>query len=94
MAAVRDLVPVSRRVPVLRPREVAIAVARRAVPVVTASAGALVATLAAERALANLATRAVGQVAPRRAQPVAEAVIRRTVFIETVVIERITRRRA
>ena len=78
--------------PVTRARRVRDAVARRALPVLAASAGALVATLAAERALREVAMSAAEHLG---ATPIAargpEAIIR-TVVTEVTVVERIRRR--
>lgn len=69
-------------------------IARRAMPILAGSAGMLVASLAAERALARVALGAVGRVsgqvlAPRQVGIAA----RRTVVEESVVVERIRARR-
>lgn len=66
-------------------------IARRAVPLLTASAGVAIATLAAERALSSLALQAVERTGLVRAQRMDDAVTRVTVT-HTTVVERITRR--
>lgn len=94
--ASRSLVPARRPLPA--PREAVAAagraVARRLVPVVSASAATVVATVAAERALAGLALRAVGDAGSRVITPRERATaIRRTVVTEVTVVERVRRRR-
>lgn len=89
----RSLAP-SRR-PLPAPREVGLAVARRLVPFVAASAATVVASMAAERALAGLAMRAVGGAGERLIAPRERAAaVRRTVVVtETTVVERLRHRR-
>ncbi len=67
------------------------AVVRRALPVLAASAGALVATLAAERAIRKIAMGAVEHLGATTGQSGPEAIIR-TVVTEVTVVERIRRR--
>ena len=85
-----------------RPLAVALAqrTMQRAMPLVTASAGVALATLAAERTLATLALRAAERTGLRRVE--GHAVIPAAAFVEpqitrvtvtrTTVVERITRR--
>lgn len=89
----RSLAPARRPLPA--PREVGLAVARRVVPFVAVSAAAVVASIAAERALAGLAMRAVGGAGGRLITPRGRAAaVRRTVVVtETTVVERVRRRR-
>ncbi len=89
----RSLTP-SRR-PLPAPREVGLAVARRVVPLIAASAATVVASIAAERALAGLAMRAVGGAGERLITPHERAAaVRRTVVVtETTVVERMRHRR-
>ncbi len=89
----RSLVPLRRSLPV--PREVGVAVARRLLPFVAASAATVVASMAAERALAGLAMRAVGGAGERLITPRERATaVRRTVVVtETTVVERMRQRR-
>ena len=61
-------------------------------PLVTASAGVALATLAAERAIASLALRAAERVGVRHRPGAAEPAIRRVTVTRTTVVERITRR--
>ena len=72
------------------------AVVRRALPVLAGSAGALIATLAAERALRQVALGAVarlgGPTAMRRATGAVAGGVARTVVTEITVVERIRRR--
>jgi hypothetical protein len=93
MAATRHPVPVRRSLPA-RSEPIATAVVRRALPVVAASASVVVATLAAERALATLALRAVDRLGLARAVAPggqASGPLRATVT-EWTIIERISRR--
>ncbi len=87
---VRSALPVSR---VERVRD---AVVRRAVPIVAASATALVATLAAERAVREIAMSAaqrLGAVDARQGTSFRGATdVIRTVVTEVTVVERIRRR--
>ena len=89
----RSLVPSRRSLPF--PREVGVAVARRLVPFVAASAATVVASIAAERALAGLAMRVVGGAGERLIAPRerATAVRRTVVFTEMTVVERVRQRR-
>lgn len=66
-------------------------IARRAIPLVTASIGAALATLAAEQAVSNLALRAVERTGLVRTQAASDGITRVTVT-HTTVVERITRR--
>lgn len=77
--------------PVTRAERVRAAVMRRAVPIVTASATALVATLAAERAIREIAMGAAERLGPLPAQNATTDVIR-TVVTEITTVERIRRR--
>ncbi|MFA7249176.1 MAG: hypothetical protein WC273_06025 [Dehalococcoidia bacterium] len=84
-------VPVRPALPATRVERARNAVVRRALPVIAGSAAALVATLAAERAVREIALGAaehLGAMSNRRGP---EAVIR-TVVTEVTVIERIRRR--
>ncbi len=103
MTPARHPVPVARSVPARRqPGPLTTAIARRAVPVAASATGALLATLAAERALGRLVMSALGRtgqalaatpfraVAPGMRDP---AAVTRVVVTETVVVERIRRRR-
>ncbi|MEX1021954.1 MAG: hypothetical protein WD800_08255 [Dehalococcoidia bacterium] len=68
-------------------------VARRAMPLLTASAGVAIATLAAERALAGLALRTVERAGFARAVPVrTDEGLTRVVVTHTTVVERVIRR--
>jgi len=67
-------------------------IARRAMPLVTASVGTALATLAAERAVASLALRAAERTGLVRARPVQDGVTR-VVVTHTTVVERVTRSR-
>jgi len=89
----RNLVPARRPLPA--PREVGLAFARRLAPLVAASAATVVASIAAERALAGLAMRAVGGAGERLITPRERATaVRRTVVLtETTVVERVRHRR-
>ncbi len=89
----RSLVPVRRSLPA--PRAVGVAVARRVAPLVVASAATVLASMAAERALASLAMRAMGGAGERLITPRERATAtRRTVVVmETTVVERVRRRR-
>ena len=89
----RSLVPSRRSLPA--PREVGLAVARRVVPFVAASAAVVIASIAAERALAGLAMRALGGAVERLITPRERAAaVRRTVVVtETTVVERMRHRR-
>ena len=89
----RSMAPVRRSLPA--PREVGLAVARRLVPLVAASAATVVASIAAERALAGLAMRVVGGAGERLITPRERATaVRRTVVVtETTVVERMRHRR-
>lgn len=66
-------------------------IARRALPIVTASIGAALATLAAEQAVSSLALRAVERTGLVRAPATSDGITRVTVT-HTTVVERITRR--
>lgn len=66
-------------------------IARRAMPLVTASLGTAIATLAAERAIAGMAMRAAERTGLVRAHPVEDGVTR-VIVTHTTVVERITRR--
>jgi hypothetical protein len=88
--------PTSPVTPVRTDGSLRAVVVRRAVPVVASVASVVVATLAAERALAGLALRAASSVgleavaaAPRRV----ETGMLRSMVTETTVVERITTRR-
>ena len=89
----RSLVPSRRGLPA--PRAVGVAVARRLLPLVATSAATVVASMAAERALAGLAMRAVGGAGERLITPRERAAaVRRTVVVtETTVVERMRQRR-
>lgn len=103
MTPARHPVPITPATPARRlPAPLTTAVARRAVPAAAAATGALVATLAAERALAGLVMSALG----RAGQVVAATPFRamtpgmrrpggisRVVVTETLIVERIRRRR-
>lgn len=67
-------------------------IARRAMPLVTASVGTALATLAAERAVAGLAMRAAERTGLVRARPVEDG-ITRVVVTHTTIVERVTRTR-
>jgi len=76
--------------PVPTTRQVIVAaVAKRAIPVVTAAAGAALATLAVERTVANLALRGAERT-PLFRRPAAPEFTRVTVT-HTTIVERITR---
>lgn len=77
--------------PTTRVERVRAAVIRRAVPVLAASAGALVATLAAERAIREIAMGAAEHLGATAQRHGPESVIR-TVVTEVTVVERIRRR--
>lgn len=89
----RSLVPARRALPA--PREIGVAVARRVVPFVAATAATVITSIAAERALASLAMRAVGGAGERLITPPERAAaVRRTVIItEMTVVERTRHRR-
>ena len=92
-------VPFTRPQPPTRLERVTTAVVRRALPLVAASAASLVATLAAERAMREVAMNLVERLG---AMPASERAIRglprgfeevaRTVVTETTIVERILRR--
>lgn len=73
-------------------RSLGVAVARRAMPLVTASATAALATLAAEQAVAGLAMRLVERTGIARPRPAELPAAVRVTVTRTVVVERITRR--
>lgn len=76
--------------PVVAP--VAVALIRRAMPIVATTAGIALATLAAERTLAGFALRAVERTGlSRRPSITSELEVTRVVTTRTTVIERITR---
>lgn len=99
----RHPVPVPNRAPARRtPGALTSVVVRRAVPAVAAATGALVATLAAERALGSLVMSALGRAGHVLAATPFRAVtpglrrpggVTRVVVTETIVVERIRRRR-
>lgn len=87
-------VRVGPSLPATRAEQIRDAVVRRAVPIIAGSAAALVATLAAERAIREIAMGAAEHLGalgstPERRGP--EAIIR-TVVTEVTVVERIRRR--
>ncbi|MGE3855796.1 MAG: hypothetical protein AB7G21_02425 [Dehalococcoidia bacterium] len=86
-------VRVGSSLPATRVEQIRDAVVRRAVPIIAGSAATLVATLAAERAVREIAMSAAehlgGLAATERRGP--EAIIR-TVVTEVTVVERIRRR--
>jgi hypothetical protein len=67
-------------------------IARRALPLVTASIGTALATLAAEQALGSLALRAVERTGLVRAQTAPTDDVTRVIVTHTTIVERITRR--
>lgn len=108
MSASRHPVPVNRTTPPARAERAVdprvAAVARRVMPTVATTSGALVASLAAERAMARLVTVALGRagqavastpfgvLAPGLRRPsLLDA--QRIVVTETTIVERISRRR-
>jgi len=87
-------VRVGSSLPATRVEQIRDAVVRRAVPIIAGSAAALVATLAAERAVREIAMSAVEHLGGPLAHPTPrgpEAIIR-TVVTEVTVVERIRRR--
>ena len=88
---VAQVVNAVNAMPVTRAERVRAAVMRRAVPIVTASATALVATLAAERAIREIAMGAAERLGALPAQNATTDVIR-TVVTEITTVERIRRR--
>lgn len=84
-------VRVEPALPMTRAQNIRAAVVRRALPVLAASAGALVATLAAERALREVAMGAAERLGAN-ATPGRPTAIIRTVVTEVTVVERIRRR--
>lgn len=77
--------------PLTRVEQVRAAVVRRALPIVAASAAALVTTLAAERAMREIAMSAAEHLGATAGRNDATDIIR-TVFTEVTVVERIRRR--
>lgn len=84
-------VRVGAGLPVTRVERLRDVVVRRAVPIVTASATALVATLAAERAVREIAMGAAERLGVRGGTGGSSDVLR-TVVTEVTVVERIRRR--
>ncbi len=84
-------VPVRSLLPATRVERIRNAVVRRALPIIAGSAAALVATLAAERAVREIAMSAAGHLGATASHRGPEALIR-TVVTEVTVIERIRRR--
>ncbi len=96
----RALAPLAARPLARRPNPVIASVARRAVPTVTTSAGALVTSLAVERAMARVVTVALGRLGQTVAATPFSMIVPRvgrdeaiTVVTETTIVERISRRR-
>ena len=84
-------VPIRPLLPATRMERIRDAVVRRALPIIAGSAAALVATLAAERAVREIAMSAAGQLGATTNPRGPEALIR-TVVTEVTVVERIHRR--
>ena len=87
-------VRVEPSLPATRVEQIRAAVVRRALPILAGSAGALVATLAAERAMREIAMSAaehLGAMSTPAERRGPEAIIR-TVVTEVTVVERILRR--
>lgn len=82
---------VGSTLPVTRVQQMRAAVVRRALPIIAGSAAALVATLAAERAVREIAMSAAEHFGATTRHRGPEAVIR-TVVTEVTVFERIRRR--
>ncbi|MDA0301132.1 MAG: hypothetical protein O2822_01260 [Chloroflexi bacterium] len=84
-------VRVGSALPATRVEQIRDAVVRRAVPIIAGSAAALVATLAAERAMREIAMSAAEHLGATAAPRGPEGIIR-TVVTEVTVVERIRRR--
>ncbi|MSQ30615.1 MAG: hypothetical protein EXR64_01105 [Dehalococcoidia bacterium] len=84
-------VPIRSLLPATRGERIRDAVVRRALPIIAGSAAALVATLAAERAVREIAMSAAGHLGGPANHRGSEALIR-TVVTEVTVVERIRRR--
>ena len=87
-------VRVEPSLPATRVQQIRAAVVQRALPIIAGSAGALVATLAAERAIREIAMSAaehLGALSAPTERRGPEAIIR-TVVTEVTVVERILRR--
>jgi hypothetical protein len=84
-------VRVGSSLPATRVEQIRDAVVRRAVPIIAGSAAALVATLAAERAVREIAMSAAEYLGATATPRGPEAIIR-TVVTEVTVVERIRRR--
>ena len=85
-------VRVTSSVPATRVERLRAAVVRRALPVIAGSAASLVATLAAERALREIAMGAAERLGAAATPPSGAESIIRTVVTEVTVIERTLRR--
>jgi hypothetical protein len=87
-------VRVGSSLPATRVEQIRNAVVRRAVPIIAGSAAALVATLAAERAVREIAMSAAEHLGALGAEttPRGPEAIIRTVVTEVTVVERIRRR--
>ena len=77
--------------PLTRVKQIRSAVVRRALPIVAGSAAALVATLAAERAVREIAMSAA-EALGARSRPTELTDVIRTVVTEVTVVDRIRRR--
>ena len=84
-------VRVGSPLPATRVEQIRDAVVRRALPIIAGSAAALVATLAAERAVREIAMSAAEHLGATSSPRGPEAIIR-TVVTEVTVVERIRRR--